>query len=263
MICVGDGAMGGDVESLLLPGERLDDLQRAGLRLIQDPRLYSFSIDAVLLAAFARAKHRDVVVDVGTGTGVIPLLMWGRWRPSHIYGVEIQPQLADMARRSVILNGLEGVIDIIEGDVRDITSLFDHNKVDVVVCNPPYHPLNSGRAQQSTVNATARVERLLCIPELASAASRMLKSAGRLAMVHRPERLTELLAAISEKHIEPKRIQFVHPSASKPAKMVLLEAVKDGGRQLAVLPPLFIQDQDGQYTDEIKRLYSEAHDDGD
>lgn len=255
--------MGGDVESLLRPGERLDDLQRAGLRLIQDPRLYSFSTDAVLLAAYARAKHRDVVVDLGTGTGVIPLLMWARWRPSHIYAVEIQPQLANMARRSIILNGLESVIDVIEGDVREVASLFDHNKVDMVVCNPPYHQPNSGRAQQSAVNATARVEHLLSISELASVSSRMLKSAGRLAMVYRPERLTDLLTALSERRVEPKRVQFVHPSASKPARMVLLEAVKDGGRQLTVLPPLFIQDRDGQYTDEIKRLYCETCDCGD
>lgn len=262
MISGGGYAMIRDVRSLLKAGERLDDLQRAGLRIIQNPDLYAFSVDSVLLASFARAKHRDVVVDLGTGTGAIPLLMWARWRPERIIGIEVQPQLADMARRSTILNDLEDDIDIIEADIREVAPRFDHCKADVVVCNPPYRAVDRGPNPDSPVRSVAYAERTFMLSDLAAAASRILKSSGRLVVVHRPERLAELITVLSRSRLEPKRMQLVHSLPSKPAKIVLLEAVKDGGKQLSVLPPLFIRDQDGNYTPEITRVYSDTNDGG-
>jgi len=254
----GGSGMNGDVRSLLKPGERLDDLQRAGLRIIQNPAVYSFSVDSVLLASFARAKHRDVVVDLGTGTGVIPLLMWARWRPARIVAIEVQPQLADMARRSMILNDLEDEIEVVEGDIREIAPRFDHSKVDVVVCNPPYSSVGNGPQPNFSSRSIARAEYLLTLSDMASVSSRILKSAGRLAVVYRADRLAELLTELSLKRLEPKRMRLVYTSPSKPAKMVLLEAVKDGGKQLTVLPPMYIHEEDGSYTSEIMRIYSDA-----
>lgn len=255
--------MNRDARSLLKPGERLDDLQRDGLRLIQHPDLFSFSMDSVLLSSFARTRERDVVVDLCTGSGVIPLLMWAKWRPTRITGVEIQPQLADMAKRSVILNDLEDRIEIIEGDATGIWSRFDHQKVDLVVCNPPYRPIGTGSESRCASEAVARHEHLFCTADLAVTASRILKSAGRLAVVHRPERLPDLMVELRRNRIEPKRMQLVHTSAARPARMVLVEAVKDGGKQLSVLPPLVVHDADGRYTQQTTDIYFGAHEFGD
>jgi tRNA1Val (adenine37-N6)-methyltransferase len=255
--------MNGKPQSLLKPGERLDDLQRDGLRLIQRPDLFAFSMDSVLLSSFARAKHRDAVIDICTGTGVIPLLMWAKWKPKRIVGVEIQPQLADMAKRSVILNDLEDRIEIIEGDARVALSQFDRCKADLVVCNPPYRPVDAGPESQSDSHAIARHEHSFSLEDLASVASRVLRSAGRLAVVHRPERLPDLIVELRRNRIEPKRMQLVHTSLDKPAKMVLLEAVKDGGKQLTVLPPLVIHGDDGRYTQQVMDIYFGAHESGD
>jgi tRNA1Val (adenine37-N6)-methyltransferase len=259
----GASAMNGNPQSLLKPGERLDDLQRDGLRLIQHPDLFAFSMDSVLLSSFARAKHRDVVIDICTGTGVIPLLMWAKWKPKRIVGVEIQTQLADMAKRSVILNDLEDRIEIVEGDAREVLAEFDHCKVDLVVCNPPYRPVDSGPASRSDSNAIARHEHSFSLSDLAIVASRILKSSGRLAVVHRPERLPDLVVELRRNRIEPKRMQLVHTSLDKPARMVLLEAVRDGGKQLSVLPPLVIHGDDGRYTQQAIDIYFGAHGSGD
>ena len=189
--------------------------------------------------------------------------MWAKWKPKRIVGVEIQTQLADMAKRSVILNDLEDRIEIVEGDAREVLAEFDHCKVDLVVCNPPYRPVDSGPASRSDSNAIARHEHSFSLSDLAIVASRVLKSSGRLAVVHRPERLPDLVVELRRNRIEPKRMQLVHTSLDKPAKMVLLEAVRDGGKQLSVLPPLVIHGDDGRYTQQAIDIYFGAHESGD
>lgn len=240
---------------LVKPHERVDDLERAGLKIIQDPREFRFSMDAVLLAAFVTVKPGDVVVDLGTGTGIIPLLLSARTRAKRLIGVEIQPKLADMARRSVEMNGLGDRIGIITGDLKEMPGILGYEKFDVVVSNPPYMEVTGAKVNPRESVAIARHEIACTIEDVVAAASKLLKTGGRMALVYRPTRLADLISVMRQYSVEPKRIRFVHSRRDGIAMMVLVEGIKAGGKQVTVEAPLVIYGDDGQYTPEMNEIY--------
>ena len=249
-------------EALLREGERLDDLMN-GRFVIQDPALFGFGIDAVLLAHFPQLRKRDRVMDLCTGSGVIPLIMSAdpvadagksEERP-HFTGLEIQPCMASLAERSVAFNGLSDRIDIVRGDVRCVRGPFGAMTFSLVTCNPPYMPAGHGLENGTDPVAAARHEILMNLEDAVSAASFLLKNTGRFAMVHRPQRIPEIFETMRKYHLEPKRMRMVHPYEGKDANLVLLEAVKCGKPYLTVEPPLVVYRAPGVYTDEILNLY--------
>ena len=223
------------------PGERLDDLQLDGLKILQNPAGFCFGMDAVLLSHFVRLKEGERMLDLGTGTGVIPLLLSGKTRNTHFTGLEIQKESADMARRSVLLNHQEDRITIIEGDLRKADGIFPAASFDAITCNPPYMAAGKGLVNPESQRAIARHEILCTLQDVVSAAAYLLKDGGRFFLVHRPRRLVELFCLLEAKKLEPKRLQFVHPSAEEEPNMVLVEALKGGGRELRILPPMLLQ----------------------
>ena len=228
-------------EDLRRPGERIDDLQRSGLRILQDPDRFCFGMDAVLLSGFVTVKRGEKVTDLCTGTGIIPLLLSAKTEASEIDGIEIQPEMADMARRSVKMNGLEERVRIICGDLREAGAAGERESRDVVTCNPPYMAAGSGIVNPEDVKALARHE-VTCT----------LEDAVRETA---PNRLSELFACFRQYHLEPKRLKFVHPYLDREANMVLVEAVKGGGSFLKVEAPLVVFRKDGEYMPEIRDIY--------
>lgn len=238
--------------------ERVDDLNRKGYRIIQDPTAFCFGMDAVLLSGFAKSKPNEKVVDLCTGTGVIPILMCARYEETaHFTGLEIQKASADMASRSVELNGLTDKIDIVNGDICEAGKTLGLSAYDVVTCNPPYMNENHGLKNPDSVLAIARHEILCTLDDVAREAARLLKVNGRFYMVHRPHRLVEIFEALRKYKLEPKRMRMVFPYVEKEANMVLIEAIKGARPMLKVMPPLVIYKEPGQYTQEVIDLYEE------
>lgn len=240
----------------LLAGERIDYLVNNGLKIIQSREVFSFSMDAVLLAKFANVPRRGKVVDLCTGTGVIPLLMSPRTQAS-ILGIEIQERLYDMATRSVRLNQLEQQIHIQLGDLKELPQKYGDGHFDYLTCNPPYMAAG-GDTNLNPHIAIARHEILCTLEDVVRISSRIVRSGGKVAYVHRPSRLVDLLMLMREYRIEPKRLQLVHPRKDQEANMVLVEGIRDGGKELKLLPPLIVYNSDGEYTDEMKTIY-EGH----
>ncbi len=240
---------------MLTNDERLDYLLAEDLRIIQSPSVFSFSLDAVLLARFAYVpKKRGKIVDLCTGNGAIPLFLSARTE-SAIIGVELQPRLADMARRSVAFNELGGQIDILEGDVKEIPAQLGFEKFDAVTCNPPYFPAHEMSDKNISEHmAIARHELYLTLEEAVRASSQLLKQGGKAAFVHRSGRLIDIIAAMRANRLEPKRIRLVYPKAGKEANTLLIEGIKDGKPDLKVLPPLIVYGDDGEYTEEVRGL---------
>lgn len=237
------------------PGERLDDLQRNGLRILQHPDRFCFGMDAVLLSGFVRVRQGDACLDLGTGTGILPLLLSAKTGAAHLTGLEIQPESADMARRSVALNGLSERIMIREGDLREASLLFGKASFDVVTCNPPYMAGGHGLTNPGDARAIARHEVLCTFEDVARESALVLKDGGHFFLVHRPFRLTELLLTLVQHRLEPKRMRLVYPYADKEPNMVLLECVKGAKRMLTVEKPLIVFDAPGQYAKETAELY--------
>lgn len=235
--------------------ERVDDLQRSGLIIIQNPARPRFSMDAVLLSEFAGVKSGDHCIDLGTGTGVIPLLVWARRAPARMVGVELQADMADMARRSVELNGLSDKIEIVHADLKNAPELFGLGRFDVVLSNPPYQRLDRGVPSAENDLALARHEVACTLADVAVVAGKLLKSRGRLAMVHRPARLADLLAQMRAARLEPVRLRFVQARRDSPPMMVLAEAVKDSKAALKMMPTLLLYGEDGRHSDEINQIY--------
>ena len=244
-------------ETRLREGERIEDLHRSGYQLIQDPEEFCFGVDAVLLASFAEAKKGDTVLDLCTGTGVVPILMEARTPAEKLFGVEIQPEAAERAARSVGLNGLEEKIRIIEGDIRKLDEFFLPSSFDVITANPPYMNSGGGIENSNKPKAIARHEILCTLEDVIFAADRFLKTGGKFYMIHRPFRLGDIMALLRKYRLEPKRIRFVHPYVDKKPTMVLVEAVRRGNPMVDVMPPLIIYNKDGSYTDEVFRIYYE------
>lgn len=240
---------------MLKPNERIDDLQRNNYKIIQDPERFCFGMDAVLLSGFARAKKGDRVIDLGTGTGIIPILMEAKTRVSDFTGLEIQPESADMAQRSVVLNHLESKIRIVTGDIKEASSLFGAATFDVVTSNPPYMTEHHGITNEKSPRAIARHELLCTLEDVISQAAKLLRSGGSFYMVHRPFRLVDIMVLMREYHLEPKRMKLVYPYIDKDPNMVLIEGLRGGRPRLTVEKPLVVYQRPGVYTDEIYDIY--------
>ncbi len=240
---------------ILKENERIDDLERNGYRIIQDPERFCFGMDAVLLSGFARVKDGASVLDLGTGTGIIPILLEAKTGAAHLTGLEIQPDSADMARRSVALNGLEDKIDIVTGDIKEAGSLFDAASFDVITCNPPYMIGKHGIANPQDAKAIARHEILCTLEDVISQTARLLKPGGNFYLVHRPFRLAEIMVLLSKYKLEPKRMQLVYPYVDKEPNMVLLEANRGGRPRMTVEKPLIVYQKPGVYMPEIYDIY--------
>lgn len=240
---------------VLKENERIDDLQRNGYGIIQDSERFCFGMDAVLLSGFATAKSGDRVLDLGTGTGIIPILMEAKTDAEHLYGLEIQEESADMARRSVLLNGLEDKVDIVTGDIKKATELFEKATFDVITSNPPYMIGQHGLKNPDSEKAIARHEVLCTLEDVIGAATALLKPGGHFYMVHRPFRLAEIMNRLTQYKLEPKRMRLVYPFIDKEPNMVLIEACRGGKSRLTVEKPLIVYKEKGVYTDEIYDVY--------
>ena len=235
--------------------ERIDDLQRNGYRIIQNPEKFCFGMDAVLLSGFARVKPGARVLDMGTGTGIIPILLEGKTKASHLTGLEIQEESADMARRSVLLNHLEEKIDIVTGDIKEAGNLFQAASFDVVTCNPPYMIGQHGIANPDAPKAIARHEVLCTLEDVVKNAAMLLKPGGHFFMVHRPFRLAEIITMMTKYKLEPKRMQLVYPYIDKEPNMVLIEGCRGGKSRMTVEKPLIVYKAPNEYTDDVYEIY--------
>jgi tRNA1Val (adenine37-N6)-methyltransferase len=235
--------------------EIIDDLQLNGLNLIQKKDGFKFGIDAVLLSDFACIKNKHKVMDLCTGTGIIPFLIYGKYEPQSVHGLEIQEDMVDMAKRSVQLNSLEKKVFFINEDLKNIDYLKKLEKFDVVTVNPPYKLNNSGIINPNDKLAIARHEILCNLEDVISAARILLKDNGRLFMIHRPERLADIFTLMRKYRIEPKRVKMIHPKMGKAPNIVLVEGQRDGGPYLKWDAPLYVYDDDGKYTKEIDSIY--------
>ncbi|MEY8395793.1 tRNA1(Val) (adenine(37)-N6)-methyltransferase [Lachnospiraceae bacterium 45-P1] len=239
----------------LKENERLDDLQRNNLKIIQKTDGFCFGMDAVLLSGFAFVKEGEQVLDLGTGTGIIPLLLSAKTRGKHFSALEIQEEIADMAARSVSLNHLEEKINIVKGDIKEASRIFGAASFDVVTTNPPYMNDAHGLKNPVEIKAISRHEVLCTLEDVVREGAKVLKPGGRMYMVHRPHRLIEILETMTTYKLEPKRMKFVHPFWDKEANMVLIESVRGGGAFLKLEAPIVVYKEPGVYTDEIYDIY--------
>lgn len=242
-------------KNLLKENERIDDLQRNGYRIIQDPERFCFGMDAVLLSGFATVKDGARVLDLGTGTGIIPILLAAKTGAAHLTGLEIQPDSADMAGRSVALNGLEEKIDIVTGDIKEAGRIFDAASFDVITCNPPYMIGRHGLKNPEDAKAIARHEILCTLENVAEQTAKLLKPGGKFFLVHKPFRLAEIMVTLKKYKLEPKRMQLVYPFVDKEPNMVLLEAARGGRPRMTVEKPLIVYREPGVYMAEIYDIY--------
>lgn len=243
------------IQNSLKPGERIDELNRNGYQIIQDKNRFCFGMDAVLLSGFAKVKPGETVLDLGTGTGIIPILLEAKTDGAHFTGLEIQPDSADMARRSVALNRLEQKVDIVTGDIKDASKLFGASSFDVITTNPPYMIGQHGLQNPDEAKAIARHEVLCTLEDIMRESSKLLKPKGRFYMVHRPFRLSEIFCCMTKYGIEPKRMKLVHPFIDKEPNMVLIEGLHGGNPRMTVEKPLIVYKEQGKYTDEIYDIY--------
>ncbi len=237
--------------------ERIDDLQYKGLKIIQNTEGFCFGVDSVLLTEFARdMKKNKTIVDLGTGTGIIGILLSKKVEASKIMGVEIQKDVANMAKKSVELNNLQNIMQILNEDVKKLS--LEKNSFDYVVTNPPYKKKGTGIINREDKQIISRHETTVNLEEWIKVASQLLKDNGAIYMVHRPERLNEIIENLRKYRLEPKRIRFVYPKINKNSNLVLIKAVKYANSFLKVEKPLIIYNEDGTYTDEILKIYEEG-----
>lgn len=241
--------------NLVHENERLDELHRNGYYIIQDPRRFCFGMDAVLLSGFAKAKKGERALDLGTGTGIIPILMEAKTEGEDFTALEIQEESADMARRSVLYNHLEHKINIVTGDIKDASARFGASSFDIITTNPPYMIGEHGVSSASDAKAIARHELLCTLDDILRESARLLRPGGRFYMVHRPFRLAEIFCKMVEYKIEPKRMKLVYPYVDKEPNMVLIEGLRGGKSRLTVEKPLIVYKEPGVYTDEIYEIY--------
>ena len=240
----------------IFPDERIDDLEFNNLKIIQNKNFFCFGIDSVLISNFcAKNKSASNAVDIGSGSGIISILIASKTRIKHIYGIEIQNEVAEMSKRSIELNHLEDKIEILNIDLKDATKYINPNSIDCVVTNPPYMKNGTGAKNENKQKIIARHEVETTLSEILNISYKLLKDKGEFFMIHRVDRLVDILSEMRAQRLEPKEIQFVHPYVNKSPNLVMLRAVKNGGRELKVLDPLVVYNNNGEYTDEILKIY--------
>lgn len=239
----------------LFEDERLDYLLAEDLRIIQSPSVFAFSLDTVLLAKFVYVPiQKGTIIDLCTGNGVIPLLLSTRSR-AKITGVEIQERIYNMASRTISYNNLSDQIEMVHGDIKDMPSKLGHGKFDVVTCNPPYFQTPKNREMNKNEHlAIARHEIHCTLEDVVRVSSQLVKQGGKVAFVHRPGRLLDIVTLMRKYNIEPKRLQFVYPKAGKEANTLLIEGTKYGNPDLKILPPLYVYNENGDYTKEVHTI---------
>lgn len=243
------------MQNILKENERIEDIQFNNLKLIQNPDWFCYGIDAVLIAKFCDIKKGWRGVDLGTGTGIIPLLLSTNNMMNEMIGIEIQNEVADMAKRSIEINGLQDKIKILNIDMKDACQYIKPYASDVVISNPPYMARNEGLINEEDVKAISRHEIKASLENVISTAHDLLKDRGHFYLVHRPHRLVDILCLCRKYRLEPKRIRFVHPKKNKKPNILLLHCTKYGNPELKFLDPLYVYEEDGSYTDEIFRIY--------
>ena len=241
--------------SLVKDGETLDDLQLKDICIIQKREGFRFGIDAVLLANFANVKKKHKVMDLCTGTGIVPFIIKGKKEPEKIVGLEIQNKFVEMANRSIKINGFNDTMEFLHVDLKDKELLKSIGRFDVVTVNPPYKLEKSGIVNPNDKYAIARHEVMCNLDNVIEACRIVLKDNGRLYMVHRPERLADIFCIMRKYKIEPKRVQMVHPNTKKPANILLVEGQRDGGAYLKWEPPIYVYNDDGSFSKEINEIY--------
>ena len=241
---------------LVRPEERVDDLQFKGLKIIQNSQYFSFGMDAVLLARFSVPRDDDIIADLGTGTGIIPILTAGLCQAKRIVGIEIQQCMSEMASRSVSLNALDSRIEILTWDLKLVAEKFKGGEFSLVIANPPYIKAGSGIVNGKNQRAISRHEILCTLEDVISAGEYLLRNGGRFTMVHKPERLLECLDCMRAHGLEPKRMQFLYPTAEKPPSGVLLEGVKGGRPGLKIFRQIPLNESDGRMSSVAEEIYS-------
>ncbi|MBO3066500.1 tRNA1(Val) (adenine(37)-N6)-methyltransferase [Staphylococcus shinii] len=239
---------------MLLADERLDYLTKENLRIIQNDEVFSFSTDALLLAHFTKIKKQDTIMDLCSGNGVIPLLLSDKGK-QNIDGIEIQQQLVDMAQRSVVYNQLDDRIHMYHMDLKKVQQQFKPSQYSLVTCNPPYFKVNQQHQHQKNAHKIARHEIMCTLEDCCLAARHLLKQGGRMAMVHRAERLMDVLSYMRAYQIEPKKLYFVYSKQDKVSQTIVVEGRKGGNQGLDIQPPFYIYNNDGTYTEEMREIY--------
>ena len=245
------------MEIELKENERIDDLEFKDLKIIQNTKGFCFGIDAVLLSDFSKnIKKNAKVLDLGTGTGIISILLCGKTKLEKIIGVEVQKEVADMAKRSSKLNNLENKFEIINENIINLDKIYERNSFDVIVTNPPYKKENTGIVNEEEKKLISRHEVLAKLEDYLKISNKLLKDKGEFYMVHRPERLVDIIAYMRQYKIEPKEIRFVCSHEKEPPKLVLIKGVKNAKPFLKFKEDLYIYNDDGSYTDEIYEIYN-------
>ena len=241
----------------LKENERIDDLEFKNLKIIQNKEGFCFGIDSVLLSDFAKnIRHNSKVIDLGTGTGIINILLSGKTKASELVGVEIQDEVAEMAGRSIEFNNLQDKIKIINENILNLNKIYKEKSFDVVVTNPPYKKINTGLINEENKKQISRHEITASLEDFIHISAYLLKDFGEFYMVHRPDRLVDIFCAMRKEKIEPKLIKFVYPNKNKKANLVLIKGVKNGKPFLEFENNLFVYNEDGTYTDEILKIYN-------
>lgn len=240
----------------LLENERIDDLEYKELKIIQNKDGFCFGIDSILLTDFAKEiKENSTIIDLGTGTGILGILLSKKINPSKIVGIEIQKEVYEMAKRSITLNHLEDKFEIVNANIKDIGNKLQINTFDVVVTNPPYKKVGTGITNEHNKKLISRHEITATLEDFIKISNKLLKDKGSLYMVHRPDRLVDIIELLRKYKLEPKRVRFVYPKEGKEANLLLIKATKNAKPFLKIEPPLYVYKENGEYTDEILRIY--------
>ena len=243
--------------SELKENERIDDLQYKNLKIIQNPSGFCFGIDSILLSDFAKKIKKDSkVIDLGTGTGIIATLLCGKTEAKKIVGVEVQKEVYDMAKRSIELNNLQSRFEVINQNITNLYNIYKAGSFDVVVTNPPYKKINTGIKNEDERKEISRHEIKASLEDFIDVTKYLLKDKGEFYLVHRPDRIVDILSIMRKKKIEPKQMRFVYPNINKAPNLVLIKGVKNGGEYLKIEENLYVYNMDGSYTDEILKIYN-------
>ena len=244
-----------DVE--LKENERIDDLEFKGLKIIQNEKGFCFGMDSVLLSDFAKnMKNNSTVLDLGTGTGIIPILLCGKTNLKKVIGIEIQQDVANMAKRSSQLNNLQDRFEVVNTNIIDLKNIYEKQSFDVIVTNPPYKKENTGITNENEAKLISRHEITANLEDFISISKDLLKDKGEFYMVHRPERLVDILSLMRKYKIEPKILKFVSPNKNKEPNLILVKGIKNANSFLKVEKNLYVYNEDGKYTNEILKIYN-------